>query len=42
MLRSSGFEVTANPEPEVFVCRVQPFPAQTQAAYAARRAFDHD
>jgi tRNA (mo5U34)-methyltransferase len=42
MLRSSGFAILANPEPEVFVCRHQPFPAQTQAAYAARRASDHD
>jgi tRNA (mo5U34)-methyltransferase len=42
MLRSSGFAIVAHPEPEVFVCKVQPFPAQTQAAYAARRASDHD
>jgi tRNA (mo5U34)-methyltransferase len=42
MLRSSGFEIVDNPEEEVFICRWQPFPAQTQAAYAAKRAFDHD
>jgi tRNA (mo5U34)-methyltransferase len=42
MLRSSGFEIVAHPEAEVFVCRWQPFPAQTQAAYAPKRAFDHD
>jgi tRNA (mo5U34)-methyltransferase len=42
MLRSAGFELVDHPEPEVFVCRVQPFLAQTQAAYAARRASDHD
>jgi tRNA (mo5U34)-methyltransferase len=42
MLRSAGFAVVESPEPEVFVCRVQPFPAETQAAYAARRAHDHD
>jgi tRNA (mo5U34)-methyltransferase len=42
MLRSAGFEVTVNPEPEVFVCRYRPFPGQTQAAYAAKRKFDRD
>jgi tRNA (mo5U34)-methyltransferase len=42
MLRSSGFAVIAHPEPEVFVCEVRPLPAQPQAAYAARRASDHD
>src|SRR3954462_5321814 len=42
MLRSSGFAVVDHPEPEVFICRWQPFPAQTQAAYAPRRAHDHD
>jgi tRNA (mo5U34)-methyltransferase len=42
MLRSSGFAIVAQPEAEVFVCRQQPFPAQTQAAYAPRRASDHD
>jgi tRNA (mo5U34)-methyltransferase len=42
LLRSSGFSVIDHPEPEVFVCKRQPFPAQTQAAYAPRRAHDHD
>jgi tRNA (mo5U34)-methyltransferase len=42
MLRSAGFEIHANPEPEVFVCEYRPFPGQTQAAYAARRKFDRD
>jgi tRNA (mo5U34)-methyltransferase len=42
MLRSAGFAIKANPEPEVFVCSYLPFPAQTQAAYAARRKFDRD
>jgi tRNA (mo5U34)-methyltransferase len=42
MLRSAGFAVLDNPEPEVFICRRQPFPTYTQAAYAARRASDHD
>jgi tRNA (mo5U34)-methyltransferase len=36
MLRSSGFEVLAHPEPEAFVCEYRPFPAETQAAYAAK------
>jgi tRNA (mo5U34)-methyltransferase len=36
MLRSSGFEIVAHPEPEAFVCRTSAFPAETQAAYAAR------
>jgi tRNA (mo5U34)-methyltransferase len=42
MLRSAGFALVDHPEPEVFLCRWQPFPAQTQAAYAPRRAQDHD
>jgi tRNA (mo5U34)-methyltransferase len=42
MLRSSGFAVTAHPEAEVFICRREPAPVETQAAYAARRARDHD
>ena len=42
MLRSSGFAIIDHPEPEVFICRREPGPAQTQAAYAARRASDHD
>jgi tRNA (mo5U34)-methyltransferase len=42
MLRSSGFAIVAHPEEEVFVCQRQPFPAETQAAYAARSAADHD
>jgi tRNA (mo5U34)-methyltransferase len=41
MLRSAGFEMIVNPEPEVFVCKYRPFPTQTQAAYAAKRKFDH-
>jgi tRNA (mo5U34)-methyltransferase len=36
MLRSSGFEILSHPEPEVFVCGHSAFPAETQAAYAAR------
>ena len=41
MLRSAGFEVRANPEPEVFVCGYRPFPKETQAAaYAAKRELD--
>ena len=36
MLRSSGFEILSHPEPEVFVCGYSAFPAETQAAYAAR------
>lgn len=42
MLRSAGFAVCENPEPEVFICRKEAYPAQSQAAYAARRATDHD
>lgn len=42
MLRSAGFAIVDHPEAEVFVCKLQPFPAQTQAAYAAKRAWDHD
>jgi tRNA (mo5U34)-methyltransferase len=42
MLRSSGFAAIDNPEEEVFVCRRQGVPAQTQAAYAPRSALDHD
>ena len=42
MLRSAGFAVVAQPEEEVFVCSRQSLPAETQAAYAARRASDHD
>jgi tRNA (mo5U34)-methyltransferase len=42
MLRSAGFEIAANPEPEVFVCKYHPFPKSSQAAYAARRKFDRD
>lgn len=36
MLRSAGFEILSNPEPEVFVCEYRPFPVETQAAYAAK------
>jgi tRNA (mo5U34)-methyltransferase len=42
MLRSSGFSILAQPEAEVFVCQHQPFATSAQAAYAARRASDHD
>lgn len=42
MLRSSGFSVVDNPEAEVFICRWQPSPSEDQAAYAPKRAFDHD
>jgi tRNA (mo5U34)-methyltransferase len=42
MLRSSGFEIVSNPEPEVFVCRQRPDALRGQAAYAARGGEDHD
>ena len=42
MLRSAGFDVTATPEPEVFVCKRRTLPDQTRAAYAARRRYDRD
>lgn len=42
LLRSAGFAPLDNPDPEVFLCHRQPFPTHTQAAYAARRAYDHD
>jgi tRNA (mo5U34)-methyltransferase len=41
MLRSAGFSITANPEPEVFVCQYVPGTLETQAAYAAKGAEDH-
>lgn len=41
MLRSSGFDILSNPEPEVFVCTFRPSPMGTQAAYAAKGADDH-
>ncbi len=43
MIRSSGFEIVAHPEQEVFVCKYRPFPPEgSQAAYAAKGAHDHD
>lgn len=42
MLRSAGFGVLANPEPEVFICRRLEGPPETQAAYAATGADEHD
>jgi tRNA (mo5U34)-methyltransferase len=42
MLRSAGFEVTATPEPEVFVCKRRSLPEEGRAAYAAKRRFDRD
>jgi tRNA (mo5U34)-methyltransferase len=42
MLRSSGFKILDHPESEVFVCQQQPTISHAQAAYAARRASDHD
>ncbi len=43
MIRSSGFEIVANPENEVFVCKYRPYPPEeSQAAYAPKRALDHD
>ncbi len=36
MLRSAGFEITANPEPEVFVCRVAERPHPAGAVHPAR------
>lgn len=40
MLRSAGFRIEANPEPEVFICRVDQLPAHELAVYPARRARD--
>ncbi len=37
MLRSAGFEITAHPEEEVFVCRRRAAPYGAAAAYPARR-----
>jgi tRNA (mo5U34)-methyltransferase len=42
MLRNSGFTIVDHPEPEVFICRHRPFVSPNQAAYAPRRASDHD
>lgn len=42
MLRSAGFEVESNPEPEVFVCRTVNHTIETQAAYPPRRKYDRD
>jgi tRNA (mo5U34)-methyltransferase len=42
MLRSSGFSVEAHPEPEVFICRSRDVTLAGQAAYPARRKYDHD
>ena len=36
MLRSSGFDVLANPDPEVFLCRRAPRGPFVEAAYPAR------
>ena len=36
MLRSAGFEITAHPEDEVYICRRLDQPAGTQAVYPAR------
>jgi tRNA (mo5U34)-methyltransferase len=36
MLRSSGFEIEAHPEQEVFVCRWKELPGQTGAVYPAK------
>jgi tRNA (mo5U34)-methyltransferase len=41
MLRSAGFSILDNPEPEVFVCEYRPGPKETQAAYAANGGDDH-
>jgi tRNA (mo5U34)-methyltransferase len=41
MLRSSGFSITAHPEPEVYVCKYQSARGETQAAYAAKGIDDH-
>jgi tRNA (mo5U34)-methyltransferase len=40
MLRSAGFSILDHPEPEVFVCKYQSGPLETQAAYAANGADD--
>jgi len=36
MLRSAGFSITANPEQEVFICRVSGIPTEDRAVYPAR------
>ena len=38
MLRSAGFEITAHPEEEVFICRRLDAPAGAQAVYPGRRS----
>lgn len=42
MLRSAGFSIESQPEPEVFICRAQEVALESQAAYPARRRYDRD
>ena len=42
MLRSAGFSIEDQPEPEVFICRAQEVVLESQAAYPARRRYDRD
>ena len=42
MLRSAGFAISANPEPEVFVCRRVERLSEVHAVYAASGGDDHD
>jgi len=42
MLRSAGFAISGNPEPEVFVCRRVERLSEAQAVYAASGGDDHD
>jgi tRNA (mo5U34)-methyltransferase len=41
MLRSAGFSIESHPEDEVFICRRQSVALAEQAAYPARRKYDH-
>jgi tRNA (mo5U34)-methyltransferase len=42
MLRSAGFAIESQPEPEVFICRTRDVHVESQAAYPARRKYDRD
>jgi tRNA (mo5U34)-methyltransferase len=42
MLRSAGFTIESQPEPEVFICRRSEVAPDSQAAYPARRKYDRD
>lgn len=41
MLRSAGFVIEDQPEDEVFICRRTDVALESQAAYPARRKYDH-